>query len=465
MVQRPVPVIGIVGGGFSGTMLAVQLIRQAREPMRIKLIERKPRQMFRGVAYSTDNPCHYLNVPAGKISAFAEQPEHFLEWARSRTRTGRKPGTYSALEADSFVARRLYGDYLTDIVQVSAAQNSGKAGLETIAGNVVAVDLGNGTITLHLAEGDKLQVDRLVLAVGNFPPAVPVEANAVDPAAIVANPWNDADQLSWRGIDSCLIVGAGLTMVDWVLSLQQTGFAGRIHVLSRRGLRPTSHADCQSLPYWLEPAPASLGVWLRRFRQLLNADGPYRNNWRGLIDALRPHSAMLWQSLSDVEQKRFIRHLRPYWDNHRHRLAPQSFAALQDMERNGGLQFHKGRIESIVEHAGRLCVRIRSRAQPDGYSLSVDRIMNCTGSECDYRNLQEPLITQLVEKGLGVVDNLGFGLAVAADGALIDRQGRQSELVYTLGPPKKGSLWETTAVPEIRLQAQQLATVLLASFK
>ncbi|HWY24061.1 MAG TPA: hypothetical protein VNX47_04035, partial [Nevskia sp.] len=58
-------------------------------------------------------------------------------------------------------------------------------------------------------------------------------------------------------------------------------------------------------------------------------------------------------------------------------------------------------------------------------------------------------------------DALGLGLLTDAQGALLDRDGQASTWLYTLGPARKGQLWETTAVPEIRVQAQALARRLL----
>jgi uncharacterized NAD(P)/FAD-binding protein YdhS len=466
MTKPTHPVIAIIGGGFSGTLFAAQLLRLARIPLAIKLIERSPHQLHRGIAYSSNSASHLLNVPAGKMSAFPDQPEHFLKWAQRNAQQLIDPPWLNEIDAKSFVSRRCYGEYLNWIINDSYRLNSHRLSLEKIDAEATAIQPDGDGILLSLQDGSVMPADKVILAVGNFPPADPKPSaqSLKDQQQYIANPWQDASSVSWEGIESCLIVGAGLTMVDWVLKLREQNFQGKIHVVSRRGLLPKAHADYQELPFWIDlnQKPLSVRSLFRQFRSLLAQSVPHHDNWRGLIDALRPRSAEIWQALSLTEQHRFLRHLRPYWDNHRHRLAPQTYAALKAIEDSEQLEFHSGRIEAIDDNDGKLEVRIRAKRQGLLKTLSVDRIMNCTGTECDYRKLQDPLLRNLLSQGLAKTDNISFGLAVAEDGGLLDKSGRKSSLIYTLGPPKKGSLWETTAVPEIRGQAQALASTLLA---
>ncbi len=462
--QTP-PVIAIIGGGLSGTLLAAQLLKQARIPLKIKLIERSRHQLHRGIAYSTHSTCHLLNVPAGKMSAFPDLPDHFLNWAQSHAKQLFDPIWLNEINPKSFVSRRSYGEYLDWVINLCQWLSAHEVRLEKIDAEATEIQAEDSCVLVSLQNGSVIHADKVVLAVGNFPPADPIRSThrSVDRKKYVANPWHDANLLSWENVDSCLFVGAGLTMVDWVLKLREQNFSGKIHVISRRGLLPKSHANYQDLPFWvdLQQQPLSVRALFHQFRQLMEQPAPYHDNWRGLVDALRPRSAEIWRDLSLAEQKRFLRHLRPYWDNHRHRLAPITYDALRIIQDNGQLEFHCGRIEAINDHETKLEVRIRAKNQSVFKTLSVDRIMNCTGTECDYRQLQDSLLSRLLSQGLAKTDNISFGLAVADDGGLLDKSGRKSSMIYTLGPPQKGSLWETTAVPEIRGQAEALANTLL----
>ncbi len=91
----------------------------------------------------------------------------------------------------------------------------------------------------------------------------------------------------------------------------------------------------------------------------------------------------------------------------------------------------------------------------------MDRVINCTGPEGDCRKITSPLLANLLRDKLVRPDPLFLGLDSAKDGAVIDAAGAASDLLYTAGPSRKGTLWETVAVPEIRAQVSELAGVLL----
>lgn len=465
MSPNPTPVIAIIGGGFSGSLIAAQLLRQSCSPLIIKLIERNSRFLHRGIAYSTDSSCHLLNVPAGNMSAFPDDPDHFLRWGQSHQEKLIATPWVSSITPNSFISRHGYGEYIAWIVQEAIKASHPDVKLEIIQDEVIGLQPSATGATLSLQSGNQVHAEKVILAIGNFPSADPPvsDKTCFNNAHYISNPWSEEAKTGWDKVESCLIIGTGLTMVDWVLSLHSENFLGKIHVISRRGLLPKAHADASTPPPWLDYKEQTLSVraLLRKFRTLLDTPGPYKDNWRGLINALRPISQDIWQALPLSEQRRFLRHLRPYWDNHRHRLPPITATSLKEIENSGQLQYHTGRVENFKFSQGKIEVTLRARGKDERKTLAVDRVINCTGTECDYRKLQHPLVTDLLTKGLAQPDAIAFGLSVAANGALIDESGNQSSVIYTLGPPQKGTFWETTAVPEIRGQAFQLANNLL----
>lgn len=455
--------IAIIGAGYSGTLVAAHLLRQARFPLRVRLIERDPSHFGRGVAYSTPLACHLLNVPAANMSAFPDQPDHFLRWAESRAASLVNPPWVTDIGPKAFLPRRAYGDYLNGVLDEAERAALPEVRLERRVEKVVglSVEPGGGAL-LRLAGGDKLRARRVVLALGNFPPGNPAIADPgfYESPRYHRNPWRPGVLAALLDTQSCLLIGSGLTMVDWAITLAQSGYRGRIHVVSRRGLWPKTHRLGPPADFALDPdrEPPKLGIWLREIRRQIDAAG---GDWRPVIDALRPATQTLWRSLSAVEQRRFLRHVRPFWEVHRHRIAPAVAERLEALAVSGQLVRHVGRIRDYREFEQGVEVAIRHRASEAVATHRVDAVVNCSGSESNYRRLESALVRDLLGRGLIRPDALALGLEVGPEGALIGADGVASDCLFALGPPRKGRLWETTAVPEVRVQAQRLAAVLL----
>jgi uncharacterized NAD(P)/FAD-binding protein YdhS len=456
--------IAIIGAGFSGTLVATHLLRQARSPLTIYLIERNPRQFSRGIAYGTSLDGHLLNVPASNMSAFPDDPGHFLRWAEQREQSLLNPPWVTEINPSSFLPRRAYGDYLEWTLDKAERESSRDLRLERRWNEAVEIRVTPWGVDLRLNDGENLQVDQVALALGNFGPADPTvdDPSFYRSARYYGDPWAPdvlPDLLQTR---SCLFIGSGLTMVDWAISLSQGGYQGLIYSVSRRGLWPQTHRPYSPTDFPPDPdtPPHSVRTQLHEFRQHLRSSGC---DWRAAIDAFRPFSQQRWASLPPVEQKRFLRHIRPYWDCHRHRIAPRIGQQLQILLESGQLVHQIGRIINYRETESGIDVLIRPRGQDHIDTVRVDAVVNCSGSESNYRKLESPLIRNLLEQGLAYPDPQALGFNVAPSGALIGSDGMVSERLFTLGPPKKGMLWETTAVPEIRGQAAQLATRLLTA--
>jgi uncharacterized NAD(P)/FAD-binding protein YdhS len=227
-------------------------------------------------------------------------------------------------------------------------------------------------------------------------------------------------------------------------------------------LLPHKHAAAKKWPaFWSDTSPRTALGLMRLVRKQVEDADQHGYDWRAVIDSLRPFTQQIWRSLPQQERRRFLRHARPYWEVHRHRIAPEIGGLLGYQLLNHHIQAHAGRINSYREGKEGVEIGYRDRKTGKDRSLRVDRVINCTGPETDCRRLDNPLLTSLQDQELVRPDPLFLGLDVSDDGALIDASGVPSDFLYTVGPPRKGSLWETTAVPEIREEVLELVKHLL----
>lgn len=445
----------IVGGGFSGTLLAVALLR--REPrLRIAVLEKRyPRGC--GVAYSTGARFHLLNVPAAGMSAFAEEPEHFLRWAR------RNCGP--TVQPRSFLPRSLYGRYIVELLDQALKFRHGR--FEWLQDEAIAFELQNSDPVVHCASGRTLRSHSVVLATGNFPPATPdVPGLGETSKRYFPFAWSPSALENLPPHAEVLLVGSGLTSLDLILALKSKAFRGRIHVVSRHGVMPHRHEETASWPqFWDKNSPRTARGLLHLVRQQVRLAEEQGINWRSVIDALRPVTPKIWQSLPAVERKRFLRHARPYWEVHRHRIAPEIADVLRDLQDDKQVLIYAGRVVRYQEIRNHAKVTFVNRSPGHSHLLRVDRVINCTGSENDCRRIDDGLISSLFMQGLARPDELFLGVDADDSGALLDSKGNRSESLFTIGPPRKGGLWETTAVPEIREQISRLAGQLLEIYR
>jgi uncharacterized NAD(P)/FAD-binding protein YdhS len=446
--------VAIIGGGFSGAILAAQLLLRSRPKVRVVVVE-KSSSVGRGLAYGTDCRSLLLNVRARNMSAFADDPHHFLRWAQSNYDPATGPG--------SFLPRSVYGQYVQCVLN-QAAQSAGKLRLEWIKDEAVTLArTGDGATKIQLRSGHSLRADRVVLALGNFPARDPLAFwNAQTNKRYFRNPWSAETFCAVGELNSVLLIGSGLTSVDVAIQLRVEGFRGAIHIVSRRGLLPQPHKLVDACPpFWNESSPKSVRGLLRLVRQEVRQAQRQGVAWQSVFDSLRPQVARIWQSLSGPERRRFLRHVRPYWEVHRHRAAPEIAQSIAGQISSGEIQLHTGRITGYAEDESGMKVDYRERETGKYRSLRVDRIINCTGPECDYRRLENPLVSSLLAQGWASPDRLFLGLDTSVDGALIDRDGSISSSLYAVGPALKASRWESTAVPELREQIYKLVQHLL----
>lgn len=447
--------LAIVGDGAAAALVALRALQQAAAGTRIALIG--PGVPGVGIAYATDDAGHRLNVPAGKMSALAEQPGDFVDFLRSAGLADDAPG--DAL-ASRYVPRGGFAAYLAG--RLRAAVQSSTAGFEHIARSVIGLDGAQGRRQLQLDDGRLVSARQVVLAVGNALRPLPLPgAHAVPPACQLAA-WEVA---ALRGIAPqarVLVVGTGLTMADVVVSLRQRGHQGPIHAVSRHGLLPLPHVACTP---WAFDAPALLAQDLRGRVRALRAEvaaaSAAGQPWQAVFEAIRPLGARLWTTLSAADQARFLRHVVRQWDVHRHRIAPDVDAVLQAALADGQLQVHAGGATAVqVQADGSLQVGRRGAAP-----LAVDVLVNATGLQVQVERMSSPLLQGLLAAGLARPGphRLGLDVAVDAQGmaCLRGADGQVQPDLYLVGSLRMGAEWETIAIPELRAQAAATARAAL----
>ncbi len=432
--------VAIVGGGFSGTLLAINLLRH--DGPRATLIERRPAQLARGVAYSAAHEEHLLNVRAANMSALPDDPDHFVRWL-----------TRNALgDRSTFVPRRLYGRYLREMLAEAAALHPHR--LTLVEDTVRAVNADAGGYIATLGNGARLAADALVLALGNLPPHTPP---ALDPAALPpgvyrGDPWAGDIAAGLTEQDTVALIGSGLTAVDAALLLDASGFGGRILAISRRGLAPRRHADAAPRAGLSERPAATLSRLLAHVRSRSDAIG-----LRGAVDELRPVTQLMWAAADAATRARFLRHLRPWWDVHRHRLAPAVADRIDALTAAGRLEIAAGKLVAVTPDRNRALLDWRSRGTGWVHRTPVARIVNCTGPQGDLLRSDDPLLRDLIACGTIRPDALRIGLEVDAQSRVIGTDGYPAEQLYAIGPMTRGGLWEVVAVPDIRQQNWTLA--------
>jgi uncharacterized NAD(P)/FAD-binding protein YdhS len=445
----------IAGAGFSGAMVAVHLARIA-PGLRVLLADRDG-AFGRGVAYGTDSFSHLLNVPAAKMSAFPDAPDDFVEWLDFHRPAFRSMGI-EALNPSDFVPRKIYGIYVRRLLDAARASS---ARLEMLRAQVSDIEPRDGLLRVTAENGEVFLARRAVLALGNFPPGDPPirDSSFHTSARYLSNPWSPETLRRISRNDDVLILGSGLTALDLLVSLQTIKSHGMIHVISRRGLFPQAHRHHQPQPHWFtgREFPANARALLHMVRGEIAKGAGEGVDWRAIIDALRPHTQRIWQSLPMEERRRFMRHLRTIWESHRRRAAPSVLAAKEALLNRSQLLIHRGRVRSIADSNPGLQVTYFSRAARRERTIRVAYAVNCTGPECNYQKLKSPLVVNLLAAGLIDPDPLFLGLNATAEGAVIDYLGNPSTEIFTLGSAAKGMLFETTAVPELRVQAKALA--------
>jgi uncharacterized NAD(P)/FAD-binding protein YdhS len=459
MKPIPPPRVAVIGGGFSGAFFAAQLAKYSQHPLIITVIE--PRAAIGGgVAYSTSDPAHRINVPASRMTLFPETPTDFDDWFR---RGGGLETDPEALWTDGAVypRRAAFARYVKQILERRRHEHPDVT-IEHVRDAATAVEPAGAGWRIKLAEGGHLEAAVTVFATSHPPPGMPalIARNLADDPGVIANPWRPDALASIAPDDDVLIIGTGLTMADVVASLTHRGHRGAITAFSRRGLLPRGHAKTTvPAPFaWYashQPPPGLLALVRQVRRQIAETDLP----WQSVFDDVRANGQALWRQLGPADRRRFLRHLRVYWDSHRYRIAPQIEKILADKQHDQSLRVLAASLLSARREGEKIGIVVKPRRAPSDQSKSilVDRVVLTTGPAHGTVVNQNPALHSLAARGLLQADALGLGVSVDAQGQVIAQDGASQKTLLVVGPLAREQYGELMGLPQVAAQPNAVA--------
>ncbi|MEZ4562746.1 MAG: FAD/NAD(P)-binding protein [Thermomicrobiales bacterium] len=452
----------VLGAGFTGATLTAQLCRQAQAGVRILLAGDDDGL---GLAYGAAAPMHLLNVAAGRMSMWPDQPGDFVAWlaANGRAEEQRIQGVPLP---ERYIPRAIYGSYVQGRLRESMAATACR--VTRRIGRATRLERDGATWRVSFADGDVASAPVVALCLGNQAGVLPLPSSAIDDGAmarIITNPWRDPRLAQVRPTDRVLVMGTGLTMVDFVLQREHDAHTGHTLAVSRRGVLPEVHArDAESgVATPGIDSPLSLRDLTRLVRSTVAERAAAGGDWRPVVDGLRPATQRLWLSLTPAEQSRFLRHLGAHWGAARHRMPPIAGERLAAMQQDGRLEIRSGRVAGVANARGQLTVRLGLRGGRSPEEQPVDWLVNCTGPGRDPARTGNPLLLALLESGIARSDSLRLGLATDEQDRVLRPDGKPQPGLYALGPVAMGRLYEIVAVPDLRVQCEGAAQRLLGT--
>ncbi|EPJ84322.1 hypothetical protein CFII64_14745 [Pseudomonas sp. CFII64] len=451
----------VVGGGLSGSMLAVQLLRLPGT-RRILIVE--PREeLGRGEAYSAIELGHTLNGNAARMSVDPDNADDLTQWLTDFIAGGGWPESdqQHVPIAELFPPRGIFGLYVQQRLSEARALGATRgSSAEHVRGEVVDLHVSETGVTLDLADGQRLTGRHAVLATGMYAAARTPQRESSGLNAAAVDPWDVSAMRQLDPQSRVLIIGSGLTMVDAVVSLQQAGHRGPVDIFSRHGLLP--HVRRQP-PSWVDflaedPSIRSTRQLMRKLREQCELAIENGIDWQAPLDTVRANIGRLWNQATDVQRRQFVRHVRPWWESHHHRSPPNGAAVLNQLIKQGRATIQAASLQGFeMLPSGQLQIRIRRRGEQQTSRVTGDALINSTGIEYDWRRVDRPLPRQLLARGLIQPGPLALGIAADPGGAVLDAQGQVSSRLFAMGPPLRGMWWESTAVTDVALQAKALA--------
>ncbi|MDX8499004.1 FAD/NAD(P)-binding protein [Mesorhizobium sp. VK4C] len=450
---RPRSHVVILGGGLTGAALAWQLARQPARPS-ITVVEPRP-FLGGGLAYSSEEPSHRVNVPAARMNLAPDEPEHFSRWLAASGEIERDPDAVWR-NGDIFPRRRVFGRYVAE--QLRPHLESGA--IRHVRGQAHEVRR-NGDGWIVATSGRPIAADAVVLAMTHPSPGVPSALTPIAEAhGFVADVYA-ADALGPIVPEaSLLIVGSGLTSADTVAELDRRGHRGRILAVSRHGLRSRGHPEVRGAPFGdfvSMPAATALGL-LERVRSTLAAADAEGVNWQSVFDQLRLQGPVLWSALTSGERTRLVRRLRVFWDVHRFRIAPQVETVLERRRAEGTFDNIAASLVDSHRAGDRLAVSLRRRGRKQIETMHFDTVVNTTGPAHGNALRTNPVLRSLADAGLIRIDRHGLGIETGLDSRAIGPGGNPLRGLFVAGPLARGTFGELMGLPEVARHAQAVAS-------
>ncbi len=454
LMERPDhrPVVVILGGGFAGAATAFHLARNGPPgAAEIVVVEPLP-TIGPGLAYSTDDPVHRINVPATRMTLVADDPGHFAAWLAKVP----VPADATTARGDVYPAREVFGRYVASELAPFLASGA----VRHLRCRAAAVSLADGGYRVELSSGEDIAADIVVLAMSHPAPALPRPIRALAGSArLVADPYDNARIAAIGAEERVLVVGTGLTAADVIASLAARGHRGHVVALSRHGLRSRGQ-DRQRLPsladFAADPEVTARGLLLR-IRAAVAADAAAGRDWHSALGTVRAQGREIWAALPQEERGRIVRHLRRFWDVHRYRVAPQIEAVLDAAIAAGRLEITAARLAAAREDGDGITVAYRLRADGQLRESRFDRVVVTTGPDHGAVLDTNPVLRSFAAAGLVRADPNGLGLLVADLFRAVDDHGRASSSLFVAGPLARGAVGELMGAPEVACHAEEVA--------
>jgi len=455
------PRVAVVGGGFAGACVAIHLLRQTAQPIDITVIEPRP-ALGHGLAYGTEDPAHRINVPSDKMSVFAQDPLHFSRWLE---RTGQRAADPDGEAPPNwhYSRRQVFGAYMADTLEAAIAAAVGGTRVFHVRDRAVAVTRTTAQAEVDLESGASLAADRVIFVASHERPVFPFTLGAATAShpGIIHDPWDHAALTAITPDKHVAILGTGLTMVDVAGGLIARGHKAPITAISRRGQLPQAHGAFEPLVDVMAECgqPASARSALRMARTIARREVEAGRGWHTAIDGIRRVAETIWRGWPEAEQRRALARLRPFWDTHRYRVAPQLHERLTQARSDERLDIRSARATGIVADGDKLDVTLRNRDGSE-YRLTRDIVVNCMGPSPDITRSANPIIRDILDQGLARPDAHRLGFDVADDFCLLRRNGAPAPELRAVGPLTRGVFWEVIGVPELSDHCLRLAAQL-----
>jgi uncharacterized NAD(P)/FAD-binding protein YdhS len=446
--------VAIIGGGFSGAAVAWHLLRLRPELSHIVIVEPRA-EIGRGLAYGAADPSHRINVPAARMSLIPDEPNHFDDWLIASGHLDADPAAHLA-DGRNFPARAVFGAYVNaEIAKLGERIRH----VAAFAEDVTATPEG---YTIRCSNGETVHAGIVVLAVCHVPPSAPtlLEAALGGDPRFIANPWAPGVLDAIARDARVLIVGSGLTMADIVASLDRNGHRGEIVAVSRRGLRSRGHPAVPSEPYGdfaTEPA-RTVRALVRRVRATVREAAREGKSWHGVLDQVRWQGPTIWGALPLRERRRLLRHLRPFWDVHRFRIAPQIEEALDRRAADGRFTLRTASLRGFAKEGDRIAVTLRDRRTGVSDTSAFDAVVLATGPAHGRAFSDNPLLGALEAAGLARPDPLRLGIEVDQASRAMGADGEAREDLFVAGPLARGTFGELMGLPDVNNHAIRVAT-------
>ena len=452
--------IAVVGGGFTGAAVAYNLARSDRD---VRILVFEPRaKLGAGLAYDTTEPVHRINVPATRMSIDTERPNDFADWLAGTSYQADDPEAL-ARDGSLYPRREAFADYVAARLAPFVASGI----VKHVRARITDVSRGEAGWLLGTDDGMVRQADRVVIATSHPAPAAPRLLSTLleghprfIPDATVPGALDPI-----RPDDAVLVVGNGLTSADVIASLLRKAHSGPITSISRRGLRSRGHAPVTWTPHgdFTTRPIASARLLTRRIREAITQAAIFGVSWHAVLDAVRAQGGTIWANLPLAERRRVVRHLRPFWDVHRFRIAPQVEDALAAATACGQLETLAASVAAVSYHAGRIRIALR-RARAAGTTIrDFDAVVVTTGPAHGTIVDDQPFLAKLADEGLALLDPTRLGLSCDRHSRLLDRKGRPASGLYVAGPLARGTFGELMGLPQVSDHAATVAEEVLAS--